>query len=236
MLAEGAITTRGQFAVALAGGSTPRPVYERLAAKELAARVDWSRVQVFWGDERCVSPEHPESNYRMARETLLDRVPIPLNNVHRIKGEMEPRQAAEEYERTLRAFFASGTGGSEPTVRLDLVVLGMGEDAHTASLFPHTAVLHECTRWVVAHYIEKLGGWRITLTPVAINAARNVTFIVSGSGKAETLRRVLTEPYQPEVLPAQMIRPTDGHLLWLIDSAAATLLGEAVAQNSGESP
>jgi 6-phosphogluconolactonase len=144
--------------------------------------------------------------------------------VYRIRGELEPAQAAADYEQTLRVFFAlpSKNQEAEPPTRFDLILLGMGDDGHTASLFPGTAAIREQTRWVIAHFVEKLDTRRITLTPAIINAAANATFIVSGSGKAERLRQVLTGPYQPEVLPAQIVNPDGGHLRWLIDKAAAT--------------
>jgi 6-phosphogluconolactonase len=208
-----------RFAVALAGGSTPRAAYALLATEEFAARVDWSRVHVFWGDERCVLPDHPDSNYRMAREALLDKIPIPTENVHRMRGELVPDEAAAAYQAELEAVL--GAGG-----RFDLILLGMGGDGHTASLFPGAAALHEGARWVVAHYVDKLAAWRVTLTPAAINAAAQVTFIVSGAGKAQRLLEVLAGPYQPDVLPAQIVRPTDGRLLWLVDAAAAAHLRE----------
>jgi len=213
-LAAEAIAARGRFAIALSGGSTPRATYALLATEEFDARVDWSRVHVFWGDERCVPPDHPDSNYRMARQALLDKTSIPTENVHRIRGELPPDQAATAYQAELEAVL--GAGG-----RFDLILLGMGEDGHTASLFPGTAALHEQTRWVVAHYVDKLSAWRVTLTPVAINAAAHVTFLISGAGKAERLQEVLDGPHQPDVLPAQIVRPTDGRLLWLADAAAA---------------
>ena len=219
-LATAAIAARGQFVVALSGGSTPRTTYALLASDEFAARVDWPRVRVFWGDERCVPPDHPDSNYRMAREALLDKVPIPAENVHRMRGELPPDQAAAAYQAELEAVL--GAGG-----RFDLILLGMGANGHTASLFPGTAALHEQTRWAVAHYVDKLRAWRVTLTPVAINAAAHVISIVSGAGKAERLREVVTGPYQPDILPAQIVRPTDGRLLWLVDAAAAVHLREA---------
>lgn len=218
-IASGAIATGGLFTVALAGGSTPRATYSLLAMEEFAARVDWSRIQVFWGDERCVPPDHSDSNYRMAREALLDKVPIPAENVHRIRGEINPEEAAADYERALRAFFARHPAG--PTARFDLILLGMGEDGHTVSLFPGTAALHEQTRWVMARYVGKLSVWRVTLTPVVINAAAQVIFIVAGAGKADRLRQVLDGPHRPDALPAQIVRPTDGRLLWLTDAAAA---------------
>lgn len=221
-LAEGAVRARGRFTVALAGGSTPRGTYALLASEAFAPRVDWSRVHVFWGDERCVPPEHPESNHRMARETLLDHVPIPPANVHRIPCEQEPMRAAATYERTLQEFFALAPGAGVP--QFDLILLGMGDDGHTASLFPGTAALHERRRWVVAHYVEKLQAWRVTLTPAVLNAADHVAFLVSGAGKATRLREVLRGSYQPDILPAQIVQPASGRLVWLVDAAAAALL------------
>jgi 6-phosphogluconolactonase len=219
-LAEDAVAARGRFSVALSGGSTPRPVYELLAADEFAARIDWSRVHIFWGDERCVPPDHPDSNSRMTRQALLDRVPIPPRQIHRMQGEIDPARAAIEYEAALRAFFGSG----DETPRFDLVLLGMGDDGHTASLFPGTTALNERRRWVTENYVARLGTWRITLTPPALNAARNVIFLVSGPGKAEVLHTVLHERYQPDRFPSQLIQPVRGRLLWMIDQAAAALL------------
>ena len=222
--AVAAIEARGRFAVALPGGSTPRATYALLAGPEFARRIDWARVHVFWGDERCVPPDHPDSNYSMARETLLDHVPIPVENVHRVRGEIDPAQAADEYERTLRDFFATRPGEAEAATCFDLILLGMGGDGHTASLFPGTAAIHEDTRWVVAHFVDQLNAWRLTLTPIAINAAAQVTFLVAGAGKAERLREVLTGPLQPDRLPSQIVQPAAGRLLWLLDTAAAAQL------------
>ncbi|TKJ29979.1 MAG: 6-phosphogluconolactonase [Chloroflexi bacterium B3_Chlor] len=218
-LAGHAVASRGRFSVALSGGSTPRPTYAQLATGELSAQVDWPGVHVFWGDERCVPGDHPDSNYGMVRETLLDHVPIPEQNIHPIRGELEPEQAAAEYELTLREFFPPAP--ENPAATFDLVLLGMGADGHTASLFPRGAVLEEQTRWVVAYYVDEARAWRVTLTPTVINAATQVTFIVSGASKAETVRRVLAGPHQPDLLPAQIIRPAMGCLLWLVDAAAA---------------
>ena len=221
-IAAEAIAARGRFSVALSGGSTPRPLYEHLAREELASWLPWSSVHVFWGDERCVAPDHPDSNFAMAREALLDHVPIPPVNVHRIRGEMDPTEAAAVYERTLRQFFVPGQEGEICT--FDLVLLGMGNDGHTASLFPGSEPLEEQSRWVAAHYADQGRGWRITLTPPAINAARHVIFLVSGAAKAKILQQVFAGARQPHPLPAQVIAPNSGELLWLIDSAAAALL------------
>ena len=211
-----AISSRGQFIVALSGGSTPRDTYRQLATEALVSRVTWSRVQVLWGDERCVPPDHAESNYRMARETLLDRVPVPAANVHRIHGEDDPATAAGVYEATLRALLRTPAGA-----RIDLVLLGLGEDGHTASLFPGSAAVHEQTRWVMAARAAAASMWRITLTPAVINAAAEVLFLVSGGAKAGILRRVLEGPRRPEELPAQAIAASNGRVRWCVDAAAA---------------
>jgi 6-phosphogluconolactonase len=218
-----AVRRAGRFAVALSGGQTPRSLYERLAAPEQAARVEWSRVLVFWSDERCVPPDHPESNYRMAREALLDKVPIPPENVHRIRGEDEPWRAADAYEEELRRVF--GAGDRPP--RLDLVLLGLGADGHTASLFPGGNAVRETRRWVVAERVPALASWRVTLTPVLIDEALEVIFLVSGREKAPALRRVLEGPRDPVAIPAQAIAPRSGSLRWLVDAAAASELGGA---------
>jgi 6-phosphogluconolactonase len=218
-----AIRTTGRFVVALSGGSTPRRIYALLATEPHAARVDWPRVHVFWSDERCVPPASPESNYRMARESLLARVPVPDANIHRVRGESDPVEAAAAYERELRRAFSAPLGPPPDSAgrRFDLVLLGLGGDGHTASLFPGTDALQETTRWVVAHYVAALSTWRITLTPLVINAASHVAFIVSGAEKAAILARVIEGPLRPGDLPAQLVAPRDGRLRWLVDAAAA---------------
>jgi 6-phosphogluconolactonase len=214
-----AITARGRWTVALAGGSTPKPIYQRLAEAGYAQRVDWQRVHVFFGDERCVSPDDPRSNYRMARETLLDYVPLLPENVHRMCGEDDPALAALAYEQEIQRLFRTLTPPA-----LDLICLGMGDNGHTASLFPGTASLRERERLVVPQYVEVMQTWRVTMTAPLLNAARHVAFFVDGAGKAEMLRRMLHGPYNPDVLPAQMIHPTGGQLHWLVDAAAAAQL------------
>lgn len=218
-VAAKAIATQGRFSVALSGGSTPRPLYALLGSEIFAGRVDWSRAHLFWGDERCVPPEDPRSNYHLVRETLLKIVPLPPEHIHRIRGEDDPLRAAAEYERELRNFFETGNG--RPRTSFDLVLLGMGEDGHTASLFPGCRAVTEQTRWVNAEYVKSASMWRITQTPVVINAARNVLFLVCGAGKAKAVRDVLQGPFQPEKLPAQAIKPLKGRLTWLLDKAAA---------------
>lgn len=217
--ADKAMKSRGRFAVALSGGSTPRDLYALLATESLASRVDWPRVSVFWSDERTVPPGHLDSNYRMAAETLLEKVPIRPQDIYRVPAELPPEEAAARYEQTLREFFAG-----EETAIFDLMLLGMGGDGHTASLFPGTEAIHEDNRWVVGHYVPKLDVWRITMTPVVLNAARQVIFLVTGEDKAQMLRNVLHGPYEPDVFPAQVVRPESGNLLWLVDSGAASML------------
>ena len=219
--AEVAQTTRGHFTLALVGGSTPRAVYELLASDEFMSVVDWSNVYVFWGDERCVPPDDADSNYRMARLALLDFVPIPMDHIYRFYGEMEPEQAASAYEDALRTFFGERSHDETLKPNFDLVLLGMGDDAHTASLFPGTPALTETERWVAAQYVEKLGVWRLTLTPPALNAADSVLFLVTGGSKAAALAAVLEGPRDPQRFPAQLIRPTSGNLSWYVDEAAA---------------
>jgi 6-phosphogluconolactonase len=215
---------RGGFTLALAGGSTPRPVYERLATPRYKSEIDWARTELFFGDERCVPPWDASSNYAMVRHALLERVPVPEANVHRMRGEDDPQGAARDYEALLRGALGALPGAAAPAAALDLVLLGMGENGHTASLFPGTPALGETRRWVVAQYVEGLGTWRLTLTPALLNAARHVTFLVSGAAKARTLQRVLEGPRIPQELPAQIIQPANGELRWMVDAAAAAHL------------
>lgn len=213
--ARSSIDESGRFAVALAGGTTPKATYEILAREYGGPKdLDWSKVHVFFGDERTVPPDHEDSNYRMAQEALLSRVPV--GSVHRMRGELDPREAATLYEEELEEFF-----GGPPV--LDLVLLGMGEDGHTASLFPRTPALDVCDRWVVENPVEKLGTTRITLTVSTINAARNVAFFVAGEGKAEVLKEILEGEAEPHDCPAKFIRPV-GNLIWMADAAAASSL------------
>lgn len=219
--ARAAVATTGRFTVALAGGSTPRPMYERLAAPPFGDVVPWPGIRVFWGDERCLPPDHPDSNYRMAREALLSRVSIPSDNIYRMAGERPPDAAAAGYAETLCDVFRLAEG---ELPRFDLILLGMGSDGHTASLFPGTDVLTEEEKPVASHSVDKLATDRLTLTLPTINNAAHVVFLVAGEGKAETLQRVLEGSYEPANLPSQLIRPTHGRLTWLIDEAAASRL------------
>lgn len=221
-LANEAIASQGRFTVALSGGSTPKGVYSLLANRNPRMQpIAWPYVHVFWGDERCVPPDHADSNYRVAQEALLSHVPIPPENIHRIQAELSPLEAAYNYERELREAFSLTL---DATPCFDLALLGMGPDGHTASLFPGTSGLQEKNRLVVAHYVEKLASWRVTLTAKVFNAAAQVAFLVAGADKAVTLKEVLEGPFQPHRLPSQLIRPTPEHLRWFVDEAAASAL------------
>jgi len=209
----------GKFTVALSGGSTPKALFSLLAGKPFADSLPWSSIYFFWGDERTVPPDHHDSNFLMAKETLLDKVPIPASNVFRIRGEDEnPERAAADYSTTLQQFFNSDSP------RFDLIFLGMGSDGHTASLFPGTAALQIQDRIAVANFVEKFQTHRITLTARTINQACNIVFLVAGEDKSAALKEVLEGEYQPEKFPSQLINPVDGSLLWMLDEAAASLL------------
>ncbi len=221
--AQESIRDHGVFSVALSGGSTPRRMYELLATEQFNALVEWSGVHIFFGDERTVPPDHPESNYRMARGALISRVPIPPENVHPINGVGDALGNATLYEVELRQFFP---GWEWP--RFDLVLLGLGKDGHTASLFPNTTALGDTRAWVVANWVEDFQTYRITLTSPAINAAANVEFLAAGTGKAAALAAVLEGPADPEHLPAQLIKPEKGSLKWLVDAQAASKLASSV--------
>ncbi len=218
-MARACVSERGSFSVALAGGTTPKRVYELLADEELRGEVPWEGVHVFFGDERCVPPDHADSNYRMAHEALLARVPVPEKNIHRMRGEGDAVAGARLYEDELRAFFSDAEWP-----RLDLVMLGMGDDGHTASLFPGTTALGEQRAWVVANWVEKFETWRVTLTAPAINHARHVFFVVTGAGKAARLAEILKGERDPSRLPSQLIEPEDGMLEWFVDRDAAAAL------------
>ena len=214
-----AIAARGRFAIALSGGGTPKPIYARLATADFQARVDWSKVHIFFGDERCVPPDDAKSNYRMTREAWFEHATLPAENIHRIRGEDEPAPEALRYEQEIARFFRT-----DHFPAFDLILLGMGDNGHTASLFPGTAALRERERWVVPQYVEVMQTWRVTFTAPLINAAHNVAFLVEGANKAQMLWNVTQGPYQPDVLPSQLIQPANGDLHWLVDAAAAAKL------------
>jgi len=206
------------FSIALSGGSTPKALFELLATDPYKSRIDWAKVEVFFGDERTVPPDHKDSNYRMAREALLSKVPIPGDNVYRMAGERDPNTGAREYGQMLKEKF--GDGG------IDLVLLGMGDDGHTASLFPETEALDETKHRCVANFVPKLNTWRLTLTAPFINRSAQVILLVSGASKAQRLQEVLEGAPDPRRLPVQLIKPASGRLTWLVDAAAAGMTGE----------
>ena len=219
--ANEAVAQRGRFTIALAGGSTPKSLYNLLATNARTA-LPWDRMFFFWGDERHVPPTDPDSNYRMADETMLSKIPVPTANVFRMKTENSDAAAvAEDYEQTLRKFFQLEPG---QIPAFDLILLGMGPDGHTASLFPGTAALQEKSRLVLANWVEKMKTYRITLTLPVLNAARCVIFLVSGTDKAAALHAVLEEDVPGEQYPAKLVRPRQGKLIWLVDRAAASTL------------
>jgi 6-phosphogluconolactonase len=215
-----AIAEQGRFTIALSGGSTPKPVYRRLAEEPYRSRIAWDRVHVFWGDERHVPPDHADSNFGMAHDELLSKVPLPAGNIHRVRAEKpDAERAAHEYEWTLRSAFNLDEG---QVPRFDLVLLGLGPDGHTASLFPGSDAVRERTRLVVAPWVKS--SFRITMTLPVLNRAACALFVVSGEEKAEALRSVLEGDLQPDRFPAQAVRLDDGRLLYFADRAAARLL------------
>ena len=216
--ARNAVAARGRFSIALSGGSTPRRTYEMLARPTFRDRVDWARAHIFWGDERCVDPDDPRSNARLAQEALLRQVPVPAGQVHPMDCLPDPREAARRYEALLQSFFAGG----EPC--FDLILLGLGENGHTASLFPGDPVLGERERWVAPVYLVEQDLHRLTLTAPLLNQAREVVFLVAGAAKAAVVREVLQGPRDPLRLPAQLIHPEGGELHWLLDNEAAGTL------------
>jgi 6-phosphogluconolactonase len=222
-VASGAIRARGEFIVALPGGSTPRATFTLLATPGYAGQVDWPRVHVVWSDERCVPPDDAASNYRMARETLLDHVPVPAVNIHRIRGEHDAARAAASYEQVVRTVLRTPSGAptTSPGARIDLALLGLGEDGHTASLFPGKLPPDDA-RWAAAVPATPVA--RVTLTPPVINAAAEILFVVSGSTKGAIVRRVLNAPRDRPALPAQLINTVDGRVRWMLDAAAAAQL------------
>jgi 6-phosphogluconolactonase len=223
--ARQSISTCGRFSVALSGGETPRRLYEILAASPYRERIHWDKVHIFWSDERCVPEDDPRSNARLARQTLLNQVPIPGENIHSIRCDLSPDQAAFKYEEELRDFFRV------QNPNFHLVLLGLGANGHIASLFPHTPVLYEKEHWVSYVYIPELEMHRVTFTAPLINQANQVVFLVSGLDKASVLEQVLEGPYQPQELPAQLIRPNGAHPIWLVDKAASHKLTDQTDQD-----
>lgn len=230
---ERAAAKRGRARIAISGGGAPKPVFEALAdpAQSWRARMPWDKLEIFWVDERCVPPDDPNSNYNMARKAMLDRAPLAPAQVHRMEGELEPEAAAARYESGLRSTFRL-EGAEMP--RFDLIQLGLGANGHTASLFPHSAALHESGRLAVANLTDAEQPWRLTLTAPVINRGADVFFLVSDRDKAQVLKDVFLGPRDPERLPSQLIRPASGILTLLLDKAAAAQLPAPDAKGRGE--
>lgn len=221
--AEEAVAARGLARVAISGGTTPRAAFELLAdpAQPWRGRMPWRRLDLWWVDERSVPPDHPDSNYRMTRQALLDHVPLKPGQIHRIQGELDPEIAAARYEAEMRACFEL-EDAEFPS--FDLISLGMGADGHTASLFPGTAALGEMNRLAVANFVPQKGNWRVTLTLPVINRARRVFFLIDGADKAQALREVIVGARDPEDFPSQLVQPSGAILLWILGQSAAALL------------
>ncbi len=224
--AQAAVASRGTARIAVSGGSTPKAMFALLASpgEPFLAAMPWNKLQLFWVDERAVPPSDPESNFRMTTEQMLSKVPLPEANVFRMEGELPPEEAASRYESVLRNTLRL-EGAEVPA--FDLVLLGMGPDGHTASLFPHTEAIHELGRLTVANHVPQKDTWRITLTSPVINQGRDVVFLIEGEAKSKVLGEVFTGPRDPERLPSQLIRPASGQLLLLLDKAAAAELPSA---------
>ena len=224
--AREAIAARGRFIVTLSGGSTPKRMFEMLADKPCRDQVEWAKVHIFWGDERSVPPDHKDSNYRMAHEAMLARLPIPVAQIHRIEAERTDRDAAaHDYQTAIAKTLGVDAKGPPPA--FDLVLLGMGPDGHTASLFPGTTALTETTRWVVVNFVPKFNTDRVTLTTSILNKARQVLFLVAGADKTQPLFEVIEGPPDTTRLPSQLIKPTAGALIWFVDRLAVAKLSNA---------
>jgi 6-phosphogluconolactonase len=230
--AEEAANARGKARIAISGGSTPKRTFELLAdpKEPYLKRMPWEKLELYWVDERCVPPDDADSNFRMTREALLSKVPLSAQQIFRIEGELPPEEAASRYESVIRTQFRL-EGAELP--QFDAIALGMGDDGHTASLFPHTQALHELTRIAVANHVPQKEAWRVTLTwPVLIHA-RDVFFLIEGKAKAAVLKEVLLGPYDPETRPSQLVQPKNGKLLFLLDKEAAALLPQPATNGEG---
>ena len=221
---EQAIQKNGLCNMALSGGKTPGGIFSLLASNPYRDRLDWSRLHIFWGDERMVPPEHQDSNFRLVQETLLDHIKMPDENVHRMRGEIAPEEAAKEYAELLHDHFK----GSLPC--FDLMLLGLGEDGHTASLFPETDAVEECEKHAVAVFVPKLDAWRVTLTLPVLNAARKILFLVSGKSKSKMVQRIMSNKQPAKEIPATMVNPQNGEIHWMMDSEAMVLINKSARE------
>lgn len=224
-ISEQAVAVRGACAVALSGGDTPKALFARLAEEPYRGRIPWERLEVFWADERCVPPDDPQSNYKLADDLLLSKVPVPRAQIYRMPGDMpDHAKAAAAYAETLRTHLPATPDGWP---RFDFILLGIGANAHTASLFPHTQAVRERERTVVAEFVGEVGMWRMTLTAPVLRRAADILFLASGASKAEAVRAALEGPPNGDDVPASLIRPVGGRVAWLLDRAAAAGLGRA---------
>lgn len=221
-IAHESIAARGHFTLALSGGSTPKKLYGLLATEAYRSQIDWSKIDIFWSDERCVPADDAESNYRMAHEVMLSKLPIPTARIHRVPADQADREAASlTYAQEIQQVI-----GAEGVPSIDLIQLGMGPEGHTASLFPHQASLHEVDRLIMPVTVPKPPPPRLTFTPPLLNAARHILFLVTGAEKDEAVQAVLEGSYQPEEYPAQIVRPTSGEVTWMLDTGAAAKLSK----------
>ena len=225
------VAARGVARIAISGGSTPKRMFALLAEEPFRSQIDWGKLRLYWVDERCVPPDHADSNYRMTREQLLSKVPLAEENVFRMEGELDPEDAASRYEATLRNTFRL-EGAEAPA--FDLVLLGMGDDGHTASIFPNTSAIDAMGTLVAANHVPQKDSWRITLTWPVINHGRRVVFLIEGGAKAEVLHEVLLGGYDPDRLPAQLIRPENGQIGLLLDAEAAKRLPKSGTHGDAE--
>ncbi len=216
-----AIQQNGLCNMVLSGGNTPGGVFSLLASSTYRDRVEWGKLHLFWSDERMVPPEHQDSNFRLVRETLLDHIKIPDGNIHRIRGEIAPEEAAAEYAALMHGHF------NDNPPRFDLMLLGLGEDGHTASLFPETGAVEECEKYAIAVFVPKLNTWRVTLTLPVINAAKEILFLVSGKPKSEMVQRIMSNKQPAKEVPATMVNPQNGEIHWMLDSEAMVLINKS---------
>jgi 6-phosphogluconolactonase len=219
LLANEAVTKRGRFSIALSGGSTPGQLHALLATAPYNEQIPWEHTYVFWGDERCVPLDDERNNALVAKNILLNKVALPTQNIFITPVNLPPAEAAATYDAQIRAFFGAGN-----PLELDLIFLGLGDNGHTASLFPGTSIVHETSIGVKEIFVEEVDMFRVTMTAAMINAARHVAFLVTGTGKAEMLEKILYAPFNPDIYPAQLIQPSPGDLHWYVDKAAAALI------------
>jgi len=223
------LSTRDRFTIALSGGSTPQRLHKILAAPPYTDQIDWSKLHIFWGDERAVPFDDSRNNAKMAYDTLLDYVPVPASQIHVMRTDIKPEESAAEYEKILHQYFDAAPGASSPALpaSFDLVLLGMGDDGHTLSLFPGTEIVHEEKAWARAFFLPAQDMYRITLTRTIVNWSARIAFLTTGPGKAHALREVLEGAYAPDLYPSQVIQPVKGELHWFVDEAAAAGLKKA---------